>query len=125
MKVSHKEEDKLTISRRPDITDEEIGMRTFQLRKEKAQERALEKIRQGLKADWVNLSVPEIDLLGWVLGEVWAYIARREWEHLAFSALNTEKVRKILKIANEIVSHKKVGTSGLEEVYNLITGETK
>ena len=115
----------MTISRRPDITDEEIGMRTFQLRKEKAQERALEKIRQGLKADWANLSVPQIDLLGWVLGEVWAYIARREWEHLAFSALTTAKVRKILEIANEIVSHKKVGTTGLEEVYKFITGETK
>ena len=115
----------MTISRRPDITDEEIGMRTFQLRKEKAQERALEKIRQGLKADWANLSVPEIDLLGWVLGEVWAYIARREWEHLAFSTLTAEKVTKILEIANEIVSHKKVGTTGLEEVYKFITGETK
>ena len=113
----------MTISRRPDITDEEIGMRTFQLRKEKAEERALEKIRHGLGKNWASLTVPEIDVLGWVLGEVWAYVARREWDHLSFSSLDIEKVKKIIEIGSEIVNHKKVGTAGLEEIHVLIKGE--
>ena len=38
-------------SNRPDVTDEEIGMRTFQLRKAKAGERAMERLREGMKAE--------------------------------------------------------------------------
>ena len=43
-------------NQRPDVNDEEIGMRTFQLRKARAVERAMERLRGGMKADWALLS---------------------------------------------------------------------
>ena len=43
-----------TGKQRPEVTDEEIGIRTFQMRKARAVERAVERIRQGLKDEWAK-----------------------------------------------------------------------
>jgi len=103
-----------------DITDEEVGMRSFQLRKGRAVERAVEKIRQNLGSNWVKLSLADIDVLQWVLGEVWAFIARANWDNLAFSNTSLEEIKKIIQIGHEIINHQRIGTSGLEEVYKII-----
>ena len=72
----------------PDVTDEEIGMRTFQIRKARAVERAMERMRQGLKSEWSSAHAwARSRRSGWVLGEMWAYVARAEWEDLHFSKL--------------------------------------
>jgi len=103
-----------------DVTDEEVGMRSFQLRKGRAVERAIEKIRQNLGTHWVKLSLHDIDILQWVLGEVWAFIARAEWDNLAFSSTTLEETKKIIQLGEDIINHKKIGSTSLEEIYKII-----
>lgn len=103
-----------------DVTDEEVGMRSFQLRKGRAVERAIEKIRQNLGNDWVKLNLHDIDVLQWVLGEVWAFFAHAEWDNLAFSSTSLEETKKIIQLGEDIINHKKIGSTGLEETYKII-----
>lgn len=87
---------------RPDITDEDIGMRAFQLRKEKAAERALDRLRAGLKDNWAMFTQRDVADLGWILGELWAYEKRTEWEDLHFSKLTAEDVVTILDLTRTL-----------------------
>ena len=105
---------------KPDVSDEEIGMRSFQLRKQKAVERAIEKIRFKLGDDWAGLVSEDIEILEWVLGDMWAFIARGEWEIIAFSELSLEDIYKIVDIGKEIMSHKKIGSVGLNQIHNML-----
>lgn len=104
----------------PDVTDEEIGIRTFQIKKARAVERAMERLRQGLKQDWASLTVGEIEALGWVLGETWAYVARAEWEDLHFSKLSISDVRNILLYAREITNHTRPSVDVLRDIDALV-----
>lgn len=107
-----------------DVTDEEIGMRTFQIRKARAVERAMERMRQGLRSEWSLLSLAEVEALGWVLGELWAYVARAEWEDLHFSKLKTEDLRVILGHAREIANHERNTVEVLQDVYKLVIAKS-
>ncbi|MDO8964698.1 MAG: hypothetical protein Q7W30_09440 [Coriobacteriia bacterium] len=110
-------------NQRPDVTDEEIGMRTFQIKKARAVERALERMRNGLKTDWAKFSEPEIETLQWILGEVWAYVARAEWEELHFSLLTLTDARKILNFAREITKHSRNSVDVLQDVYAVVAAK--
>lgn len=105
---------------RPDVSDEEIGMRSFQLKKQKATEIALEKIRYNLASEWATLSSEDIETLEWILGDVWAYISRGDWDRIAFSEISLPDISKILDIARQIIAHKKIGSVGLNEIHNML-----
>jgi hypothetical protein len=107
-------------SQRPEVTDEEIGMRTFQIRKAQAVERATERLRQGLKSEWAKFTGPEIEAIGFVLGELWAYIAHSEWDELRFSTLSVTDVRRILNFARELVNHKRNSVDVLQDLHAMI-----
>jgi hypothetical protein len=107
-------------NQRPDVTDEEIGMRTFQIRKAQAVERATERLRKGLGGEWAKFTGPEIEAIGYVLGELWAYIAHSEWEDLRFSTLSITDVRRVLNYARELVNHKRNSVDVLQDVHTLI-----
>jgi hypothetical protein len=109
---------------RSDVTDEEIGMRTFQIRKARAIERAMERMRQGLKSEWSMLSLAEVEALGWILGELWAYVARAEWEDLHFSKLKMEDIRAIMESAREIANHERNTVEVLQDVYKLVIAKS-
>src|SRR4030067_1060678 len=104
----------------PEVTDEEIGMRAFQLRKSRAVEHAMERIRQGLGEDWTKLSIKDIETLNWALGQVWAHLARPEWAEIAFTSLEKEKVDEIIAIARRILGHEILGHEGLEQIDAII-----
>ncbi|MHB1018125.1 MAG: hypothetical protein ACYC2X_09610 [Coriobacteriia bacterium] len=89
-------------SGRPDMTDEDIGMRAFQLRKAKAVERAIERIRLGLKADWGMFTQHDLSDLNWILGELWSYEKRDNWDNLHFSKLTTEDVQSMLEQSRKL-----------------------
>lgn len=108
------------MSMRPDVTDEEIGMRTFQIRKARAVERAQERMRQGLKAQWGTLTMAQIEALGWVLGELWAFVARADWEDLHFGKLSIEEIHIILGHAEEIAEHSRNTVDCLQDIYALV-----
>ncbi len=109
---------------RPEVTDEEIGIRTFQMRKARAVERAVERIRQGLKDDWPKFTEPEIEALGFVLGELWAYIKHTDWDELRFSALTVTDVRRILNYSRELVNRKRNAVDVLQDVDSVITAKS-
>jgi len=108
---------------RPDVSDEEIGMRTFQIRKAQAVERATERMRQGLGAEWAKFTNTEIEAIGYALGELWAYVAHSEWDELHFSTLGVTDARRILNFARELVSHQRNSVEVLQDVYKLIVAK--
>lgn len=110
-------------NQRPDVTDEEIGMRTFQLRKATAVERATERLRQGLGAEWGKFTGPEIDAISFVLGELWAYIAHSEWDDLRFSTLGVTDARRLLNYSRELVNHTRNSVDVLKDVHALIVAK--
>lgn len=103
-------------TRRPDVSDEDLGIRTFQLRKAKAVERAMERVRHTHKEDWKNLSNPDIEELEWVLGELWAFVARTAWEELRFGKLTMHELRVILAFGRELRKHTRTSVDVLNDV---------
>jgi hypothetical protein len=107
-------------NQRPEVTDEEIGMRTFQIKRARAVERATDRMRQGLKGDWTKFSEPEVETLQWALGEVWAYVAHTEWDELRFGLLTITDVRKILNFGRELMQHSRNSVDVLNDVYDVV-----
>lgn len=92
-------------TQRPDVNDEDIGMRTFQIRKSRAVERAVEHLRHGLGPEWRSFTEREVKELEWFLGELWAFINRADWESLRFSAITSGDAVKLLSFATELRRH--------------------
>jgi hypothetical protein len=110
-------------NQRPDVSDEEIGMRTFQIRKAQAVERAVERLRQGLGSEWAKFTAPEIEAVQYILGELWAYIAHTEWDDLKFSTLGITDVRRMLNFARELVNHRRNSVDVLVDLHELIVSK--
>lgn len=109
---------------RPDVTDEDIGMRAFQLRKAKAVERAIDRLRHSLKAEWSGLTSHDVDELEWILGELWAYIARDDWDTLRFGALSMHDSRVILGYGRELRKHSRNAVEVLTDVGTLVRSKS-
>jgi len=109
--------------RHPDVTDEDIGIRAFKVKKAKAVERAIERMRHGLGEQWRNLNDSEIEELEWVLGELWAYVARANWEELAFGHLTMSEVINILTLGSQLRRHARNSIEILREVDAVIRKE--
>jgi cobalamin biosynthesis protein CbiD len=111
-------------SQRPDVSDEDLGIRAFKLQKVKAVERAVQHIRHGLGTMWSELTTEEIEELEWVLGEVWAYVAHRDWDGMPFGRLTLRDIIKILTLGSELRRHARSDIEILREVRELIDAET-
>lgn len=107
-------------SDRPDVRDEDIGMRAFQMRKAKAVERAMDRIRQGIRADWAMFTQRDLGDLDWMLGELWAYEKRADWDDLKFSKLRPEDVATIIEIARGLREDPHNTVETLENVGDII-----
>lgn len=105
---------------RPDVSDEDIGMRAFQIRKEKAVERALERLRQGLKSTWSMFTQHDLEDLSWIVGELWAYEKRLDWEDLHFSKLTAEDTQAIIQMARTLKENAHNSVETLERVGDII-----
>jgi hypothetical protein len=102
------------------VSDEDIGIRAFQIKKAKAVERAIERLRHGLGAQWKDLTGEEIDELEWILGELWAYVARADWDDLSFGRLNIGDVIKILTLGSQMRRHARPSIEILNDVAHVI-----
>lgn len=89
-------------SSQPDVTDEDIGRRAVEIRRERAVERALERLRKGVGADWKRLTVRDVERLRWAFGELWGHIPHSEWDDLKFSTRDYDDVVKMLETATEL-----------------------
>ncbi len=110
-------------SGKSDVTGEELGMRTFQLRKSRAVERAMERLRQGMGPDYASLSHGETQSLSWVLGELWAYDSREGWNDLHFSHLDVEDARAIIGYGREIADHTRNSVDVLADVRGVVAAK--
>jgi hypothetical protein len=105
---------------RPDVRDEDIGMRAFEMRKAKAVERAIDRIRQGIRTDWAAYTQRDLNDLDWMLGELWAYEKRADWEDLKFSKLTFEDVTHIITTARGLRENPHNTVETLEAVGDII-----
>lgn len=105
---------------RPDVRDEDVGMRAFQIRKGKAVERAMERLRQGLRATWSMFTQHDLADLSWMIGELWAYEKRADWEELHFSKLTSDDALEIIAIARQLREDPHNTVETLERVGDII-----
>ncbi len=108
----------------PDVSDEDLGIRAFQIKRAKAVERAVQLIRHGLGPSWSDLNGEEIEELEWVLGELWAYVARHDWDGLHFGKLTMSDIIKILTLGSQMRRHARNNIEILREVQAIIVAET-
>lgn len=107
----------------PDVTDEDIGIRAFQIKKAKAVERAIDRIRHSLGPSWSELTGEEIDELEWVLGELWAYVARAHWDELHFGKLSMRDIIKMLTLGSQLRRHARNSIEILREIEAVVDAE--
>jgi hypothetical protein len=106
-----------------EVTGEELGMRAFHLRKARAVERAMERLRRGLGGGYATLTHTEMETVSWIFGELWAYVARVEWDDLHFSNLALDDIRTILGHAKEIADHDRNSVDVLQDVYDVVAAK--
>jgi hypothetical protein len=80
----------------PEITDDNLGRRLFQIQKEKAVEDALEKIRRRTGTDWPSVTATDNEALKEILGELWTSIDRSRWGSYSFSKLSKEDIGALI-----------------------------
>lgn len=86
-------------------SDETLGMRVFEVSRQRAVERCIQRWRNGLKADWSLLSYEDIGNLRWMAGEIWANRSREEWDTLHFSKINLRETRLVVSHADRLRRH--------------------
>ncbi|NTU72181.1 MAG: hypothetical protein HGB10_10245 [Coriobacteriia bacterium] len=105
---------------KPDHTDEDLGIRAFQVKRAKAVERAIQLVRHGLGESWKELTEEEIEELEWVLGELWSYVSRNDWDELHFGVLTMRDVIKMLTLSSQLRRHARGSIEILREVDEII-----
>lgn len=86
-------------------SDESLGMRVFEVSKQRAAERCIQRWRNGLKADWTLLSHDDVENLRWICGEIWVAKSREEWDLLHFSKIDLHHTRLVIAQADRLRRH--------------------
>ncbi len=105
---------------RRNVNDESLGIRVHEVNRQRAVDRAIERARHGLKADWLYLTADDICNLRWLLGELWSTKSRDEWEQLHFSKLEYEQVQRLAGIGDRLRRHRTNKMVGLSDALALI-----
>ena len=108
-----------------DTHDEDLGIRAFQVKKAKAVERAIQLLRHDLGPQWAELTGEEIDELEWVFGELWAYVARAQWDDLHFGRLTMRDIIKILTLGSQMRRHARNSIEILKDVNAVIVAKNE
>lgn len=106
--------------RKRDVSDEDLGIRAFKIKRSKAVERAVERIRRSLGSSWQHLNTDEVEELEWVLGELWAYVARDEWDDLRFSRMSMQEVIRLLMFGSQLRRHARNSVEILRDVEQVV-----
>lgn len=109
---------------KPDVSDEDLGIRAFQLKRAKAVERSIERIRHGLGESWKDLTEAEIEELEWALGELWSYVPRAEWENLLFGRLTMADIIKLLTLGSQLRRRSRPSVEILREMEAIVRAQT-
>jgi hypothetical protein len=109
---------------RPEVNDEDLGIRAFKVKRAKAVERATQLVRHGLGPSWGELTGEEIEEFEWVLGELWAYVSRQKWDDLHFGLLTMRDVIKILTLSSQLRRHARGSIEILRDIEAIILAAT-
>lgn len=101
-------------------TDEALGMRVFEVSRQRAVERCIARWRNGLKSDWTFLSQDDINNLRWIAGELWTARSRDEWDQLHFSKVDLHQTRAIVSHADRLRRHRVNREQTLNAVTSLL-----
>ncbi len=101
-------------------SDESLGMRVFEVSKQRAVERCISRWRNGLRADWMLLSQDDIANLRWIAGEVWAAKTREEWDGLHFSKVDLQHTRVVVAHADRLRRHRVNHAQTLDAVVDIL-----
>ena len=104
----------------PDVSRTEIGRRMFQLQKEKAVEKVIEKIRQNIGSEWKTLLTADVHLLERLLEAAWVNTDKAAWEKIRFATCSKEDVQRILSVARSIDLEKTSQHAVAEEVEKVL-----
>ena len=105
----------------PEVTSDERGRRVFQIHKEKAAEKAMEKIRKSQGPDWKVFSSSEVEILKYILEETWVALERDTWEKCAFSRLKRSQLESIIEIGKLVKKKEMREDSGVEMVSRILS----
>ncbi len=105
----------------PEVTDDERGRRVFQIHRNMAVEKAIEKIRQSVGQDWKVYSVTDIDLLKYMLGESWISLDRRKWEGFTFTRLSKEDLDRIIMTAKQVKKQERTESDAVRNVIEILS----
>jgi hypothetical protein len=105
----------------PEVTDDERGRRVFQIHREMAVEKALEKIRQSIGQDWKIYSTTDIDFLKYLLGECWISLDRRKWDGFTFTRLSRDNLNEIIRMAKEVRKKERQETEVIRDVIEILS----
>ncbi len=103
-----------------DVSEESIGLRNFQIRKERAVERAVEKVRHKLGEEWQEISSIDIDTFVWALGETWAMMGYNAWNNIRFSNITLKGVNKIIELGQNAHDHKQPAPAAFDQIHALL-----
>jgi len=103
------------------VNDETLGRRLHEVNRQRAVDRAIERLRHGLKADWHYLTLDDIGNLRWLFGELWATRDREEWESLHFSKLDLDRARHLVSAGDRLRRHGTNRMNALESAVEIIT----
>ena len=79
-------------------SDESLGRRRFQLRREQAIESAIEKIRRAPAVEWETFSDADYSHIREILGDLWVHLGREKWGQYVFSSLTRQDIQSILDL---------------------------
>lgn len=103
----------------PEIKDEDLGRRIFQLQKEKAVEETIDKIRHTTGLEWMSITPSEREILEFLLGEAWVSINRDDWEKYAFSRLTMKDLQDIISIGRDLKSKEIVEDAAINKLVTI------
>jgi len=103
--------------------DESRGMRLYEVNRQRAVDRAMERIRYGLRVDWHYLTIEDRENLRWITGELWAVSKRAEWDAFRFSKLDLRSVRRLVGIGDRLRRHGTDRVAALGNAAAVVVGQ--
>ena len=104
------------------INDEELGIGSYHVKRQHAVEQAMEKARRAIPDTWKALSQHDLEILSWILGEIWAFSGRSQWDELVFSGMTLPAVVRVIQIGDQVKHGEKESQLGFEEVSAILAG---
>lgn len=106
---------------RPKIDTESLGIRLREVNRQRAVDRALDRLRHGLHADWHYLTTEEHGHLRWILGELWSVSSREQWDGYHFSKLDLQHTRRLVMLAERMRGLHARGIGSIEAAVSVVT----